>query len=95
MKTLRCWNGRGFNSRGDTLYVAAYSRRDAARLLAAAAMKHWRTGRQADAYEIGTWDRDLKNYFSECWGNSMAGIQPKRGVWYQLNYSAKPRKLQT
>ena len=24
---------------------------------------------------------EIKNYFSECWGNDMDGVTPERGLW--------------
>ena len=69
-KTLRLWNGR-WKDRG-RVYVAAYTRADAGRLLS-----------QAAGAELPAIDREIRDYFSECWGNTMDGITPERGVWVQ------------
>jgi len=69
-KTLRLWNGR-WQDRGH-VYVAAYTRAEAGRLLV-----------QAAGREIPAIDREIREYFSECWGNPMEGITPERGVWVQ------------
>ncbi len=90
---MRVWNGRGFKSNGDSIYVAACSRREAARLLAMAANVQGNFQREVDDRDIGIWDRELKTYFSECWGNAMDGITPEKGVWYQEKYTSIPIKL--
>jgi hypothetical protein len=74
-KVLKIWNGRGSEDRSH-LYLAAYSRADAARLL-------------VEAYPyttVGQGIPELKNYFVEgCWGKTMDGITPERGVWITRN----------
>lgn len=68
-KQLKIWNGRWGG--GSHVYVAAYSRADAGRLLCKAA-----------GYQLRGIDREIKEYFSEGhWGRRMAGITPERGVW--------------
>ena len=68
-KTLKKYNGRGFGGCGH-LYIAAYSRADASRLLA-------RLFNTKSSY----WVNELRVYFSECWGNPMDGIECRRGIW--------------
>lgn len=68
-KTLKLYNGRG-DKQGEHLYVGAYSRADAARMLD----KLYNRG-------VNYWQREIKEYFSDCWGNAMLGIEPRRGVW--------------
>lgn len=80
MKTLKLYNGRWYED-GWTkhCYIAAYSRADAGRLYAQAG----RGSRGVDA--------ELRDYFSECWGNSMEGIKPERGLWIQEDaFQGKP-----
>jgi len=78
-KTLKKYNGRGVR-RGEHLYVAAYNRSDASRMLAKLC------GRSESS-----WQNELRNYFSECWGDSMEGIEPRRGIWKRVgHYSNKP-----
>lgn len=85
-KELRLWNGRpyGVLPRGDwdkgySIAVAAYSMADARRV----------------CVESGCGDpgiNEIRNYWSECWGNSMGGITPERGVW-KIKHGKPPIKL--
>jgi hypothetical protein len=93
VKPLRRWNGRDHESRGGHFYVAARSRREAARLLAKATYKILKLKDEPDAREIGRWDRELSVYFSECWGNAMREIAPVVGVWHQKDYQSKPVRI--
>jgi hypothetical protein len=76
-KTLRLWNGR-WQDRGH-VYVAAYTRADAGRLLS-----------QAAGCTLPAIDREIRDYFNECWGNTMEGITPERGVW--VRSGSRPSK---
>lgn len=80
-KTLIIANGRGDYGRNRTkrfpngfkghLWVAAYSKADAVRLL------------QEGGYETMT-IREFNIYWSKgCWGTPMDGIAIERGVWFQ------------
>jgi hypothetical protein len=79
-KILKIWNGRGYEERTH-LYLAAYSRADAARLLV----------KVYPHTTVGHWIPELTNYFCEgCWGNTMEGITPERGIWIIRNeYTAE------
>ena len=87
-KELKIWNGRGWNMRRpvdgkgvEHVYVAAYSRADAVRLI-----------NQAAGYSAVN-DAEIKNYFSDgCWGNPMDGITPERGVWVTRRESRRREK---
>ena len=80
VKTLRLFNGgRG---RGDYLYIAAYSVQDAARLMAAAERVRRGKDYKTVALDLGRNAREIKEYFAECWGDSMKDVVPERGVWY-------------
>ena len=74
MKTLKFWNGRVYGILPQAQWknthacIAAYSMADARRVCVEAGMS------DPGATEI-------KNYFSECWGNDMAGVAPERGLW--------------
>lgn len=84
-KTLKLWNGRAYccRKRSDPLwddvrpngyqkaYVAAYSRADARRVI------------QEYCGTLPS-DGELRDYFSECWGRSMEGITPERGLWLEF-----------
>jgi hypothetical protein len=89
MRSLKIWNGRGVD-RNTHLYVAAYSRADAARILT----ETFRRGASEfiSRLEIGRWQRELSVYFAEgCWGNSMDDITPERGVWQTTGYGRENR----
>lgn len=87
-KVLKFWNGAGSVCRksSDPLwhhlrfnqsphaYVAAYSRADARRVI------EEYCGRLPS-------DNELREYWSECWGNAMNGIVPERGLWLQFKHS--------
>lgn len=79
-KPLKCWNGRWMNG-NQNICVCAYSRADAGRLLI-----------QAGARSQGI-DKEIKEYFSECWGNNMDGITPERGVWVVNFHGAEPSRV--
>ena len=86
-RKLRIWNGRGYivrdpnhdprwkNTRTGSVYIAAYSRADAAKVMAEY------LGRMPQGA-----DYEIKTFFHEgAWGNSMEGIQPERGMWIQFS----------
>lgn len=83
MKTLKIWNGRGYcahnprdplwqgirHNADQHAYIAAYSREDARRVI------EEYCGRKPSLTEI-------RDYFNEgCWGSSMDGVTPERGLW--------------
>jgi hypothetical protein len=76
-RVLKIWNGRCTeNLRGTHLFLAAYSQADACRML-------------SELYprlNPSQWNREMTIYFNKnCWGNTMEGITPERGVWLQEN----------
>jgi len=73
-KKLKLFNGRG-QEQGEHLNIAAHSRADACRMLV-----------KLYPYTAeGHWTREMKDYFSPCWGISMDGIEPRRGIWIEKN----------
>jgi hypothetical protein len=80
-KELKIWNGRSCiweaklpeelrGHRSYHMYIAAYSVADASRLI-----------NEFNGYERN-YAQEIKIYFSKgCWGNSMEGITPERGIW--------------
>lgn len=70
-KTLKIWNGRGHGSKygqGYTMYVAAYSVKQAAELVSKACY---------DGEPDHVSKSEIRVYYSAgCWGNAMAGIEP-------------------
>jgi len=90
----RGWGGRRYDADGnyiddptgkqycDHLYVCAYSRTHAIRLV-----------NQASGHETVN-QHEAKNYWSEgCWGNTMEGITPEVGVWTTQGYHDKPKRI--
>lgn len=94
-KKLRLWNGRGYichkyddprwnGVRTGHVYIAAKNRADAARVM----------GEYMGRIPQGA-DHEIKTYFSECWGNPMAGIEPERGMWISFggSWNVKPVRV--
>jgi len=79
-KPLKCWNGN-WKGNGSHIYVCAYSRADAGRLL----VEYGASSRGIDKY--------IKDYFAECWGHAMDGITPERGVWVVNFHGAEPSRV--
>jgi hypothetical protein len=72
VKQLRYWNGRGHGKYKDHhLNVAAYTKRQAAQLIAAAA--HGEENLNTPYY-VNSYTRELNIYYFECWGNDMKGV---------------------
>ena len=101
MKELKLWNGRHYAIEDPSdpfwhnviyahVYIAAYSRIDACRLILEYRSKEksrWQAGTKS-------LDRELKLYFSNLWGNEMNGIKPTRGIWVKREkIDKKPVKL--
>lgn len=81
-KELKMWNGRWLEKGNyKHIYVAAYSKMDACRLLAQA------SGRNTNPRY---WYHEITVYFSQAWGDPMNGITPERGVWVSEHRSGKP-----
>jgi hypothetical protein len=78
VRSLKLWNGRWFKHQH--LYIAAYSQKDAV-----AAVTEVFPDARFTLHE-------LQVYFSPCWGNSMVGVEPERGVWVQTNRETPERK---
>ena len=84
-KELKLWNGRAYVLRrpDDAMWaevrenayqnacVAAYSRADARRVIA-----------EYCGSDIG--DSELRDYWSQGWGNSMQNVTPERGLWIDV-----------
>jgi len=84
MKELKKWNGRGHGKlQNCSIYVAAYSQKQAAELVG----KACKLDRSIGIHE-------LKNYYSECWGDPMKGIEPtEQCVYAGSKYDKKPIKI--
>jgi len=92
-RQLKVWNGRGYccykldDPRWASFNhptrvhacVCAHSRADAARVIESY------TGHKVT-------DAELRDYWAECWGNSMKGITPERGLWLEFE-AGKPTRV--
>lgn len=87
MRTLKIWNGRGHGKFDNGhIYVAAYTQKQAAELIAEACNSPWIT------------THEIRTYYSKgCWGNSMDGIEPTEPCVYAENsqdaYKGKPKRI--
>jgi hypothetical protein len=94
-KALKIWNGRGYccHKRDDPrwngiaisksipAYVAAYSRADARKVIA-----------EYCGHEPA--DSELRDYWAAgCWGSSMDGVVPERGLWLQFDSKQSPVRV--
>jgi hypothetical protein len=81
-KPLLLMNGRWGGRNQQHVYVAAYSKADADRLLQqASGIPH-------------SFMNEINVYFSKgCWGNAMDGITPERGVWVTDNWGDNRERL--
>ena len=79
MRSLKLWNGRWLKNQH--LYIAAYSQKDAVAAV-------------AEVFPNARFTlHELQVYFSSCWGHTMEGIKPERGVWVQTGRD-KPLRQQ-
>lgn len=84
-KALKFWNGNPYGILPSKdcfdkhVYIAAYSAEDARNV----------------CLEAGLYANypNLKKYFSQCWGDSMKGITPERGIWVVVGYNGTPKKI--
>lgn len=87
-KKLKVWNGRfsmrpkhGKDADLFATYkevhgnVCAYSRADAARVI-----------EEYLGYMPNGMGGELKNYWSDCWGNSMKDVEHERGLWIEFDH---------
>lgn len=83
MKTrkLKLFNGRDWHCKGGHLYVAAYSIKDCAELASAAYRLIMGYPERLDIMSV-TVNEVNKYWHKDCWGTSMVGVVPERGVWW-------------
>jgi len=81
-KKLKVWNGRlVYFKKWKHGYVCAHSQKHAVELL------------QQTGYKCMSMS-EIRNYWSDCWGNSMDGITPEVGVWVVTDSpNEKPTRL--
>ena len=85
-RKLILMNGRWGHDNGQHIYIAAYSKADAARIL---------NGLQEHINgDWHGWLYEINKYFNKgVWGNKMDGIKPERGAWVTESYGTRPRKV--
>lgn len=82
-KQLKKWNGRASGRMKGHFYVAAHSQKQAAELI------HKAGGNMGGS---SIWE--IRNYYSNCWGNAMNGIEPiEPCVYHQVHYETPNRIL--
>jgi hypothetical protein len=75
-KKLKVWNGGDWGHRGGHIFICAYSWQDAVDLANEACKKVQGHG---GSFTLGY----ARTYWhAGCWGNSMDGVTPERGVWH-------------
>lgn len=80
VKKIKIWNGRDWDCRGH-LYVGAYSQKDAVAIANEAYRKIKGLEDRPDINPISL--SEVRDYWSPgCWGISMDGVTPERGVWW-------------
>lgn len=82
-KVLKIWNGRGHGKyNNSSVYVAAYSQEEAARLV-------------SKACEAFVTVHEIKKYYSpDCWGRQMDGITASEPcVYVAERYDGKPKRI--
>jgi hypothetical protein len=88
-KKLKIANIGDWTHRGGHLYVAGYSQKDMVELINEAYGKVRGNG-CVGSYTLGY----FRGYGSMgCWGDSMNGIVPERGVWWEKKYGEKPVRI--
>ena len=81
MKKLKIWNGGDWDHRGGHVFVCAHSVKDAAELICEAYKKIKGYVDRPDIKIVS--EGEIRTYYSAgCWGNSMEGVVPERGVWW-------------
>lgn len=84
-KELKKWNGRSHGSKYQSghFYIAAYSQKQASEIAG-----------MASGYNRPLDISEIRNYYSNCWGNPMSGIEPSNPcVYYQKHWSDTPKLI--
>lgn len=91
-KKLKIWNGRAYAvpyprrpewpgmSFSPHIFICALSKIDAARIC-------------EDYFGFPPSYAEMRDYWSPCWGNSMEGIIPERGLWIQFEGFEPPVRV--
>lgn len=93
MKTrkIKLFNGGDWDHKGGHLYVGAWSIKDAVDLINQAC-------RKIKNYDGSFTAHEIQVYWSKgCWGTSMTGVVPERGVWWAREigggHAGKPERI--
>lgn len=82
-KVLQIWNGRAQGVKRGTFYVAAYTQKEAAELIAKA-------GGQIGRASVN----EIREYYSKgLWGTPMDGITPTEPCVYWQEMYEKPKRI--
>jgi hypothetical protein len=82
-RKLIIMNGRWGHKNESHIYVCAYSKADAARMLDGL----------DQGQTVSRWLREINVYFSMVWGNAMDKIIPERGAWTTDRDHPIPKKI--
>jgi len=78
-RKLKVWNGLVWlNRKQISSSICAYSQKDAVNLL----------NELGFSFTLG----EFRDYWPPCWGNSMDGIEPERGLWIEME-RGKPERF--
>lgn len=94
MRKLKIFNGRDWHCRG-SLYIAAYSLKDAVDLVNAAYRKINGYEDRLDIHPTTICEAQ-KYWHKDCWGVPMNGVTPERGVWWtkeKFGQESKPERI--
>lgn len=86
-RKIKIWNGRGHGKfQKGHIYVAAYSQKQAAELVSKACFGN-------DHPNIVS-SNEIREYYSDCWGNSMDGIEATEPCVYATKkYGDNPERI--
>ncbi len=86
MKKLKFWNHRLMlrcvcgHVEQRHVSICAHSQKDAITLL--------------KEHDLDTSLYEFRGYWNDCWGNSMDGIKPERGIWVEWGQKEPPKRLE-
>jgi len=94
-KDFKIWNGRGSGIwRRGHFFIAAHTKRDAARMLAMASAILADANQPGFDFLINRAIREMNVFFAEgCWGTRMKNIHPVYGLWATMEHVGDPVKI--
>ena len=90
-RKLKVWNGRPYGVLPKSKWTRGH---DAATVYACARSVNDLRDLCLSLGLIAPSAGEVRDYWSPCWGNSMDGVEPERGVWIAYGYSAKPERVE-